>query len=46
VSQGLTFNGALLQGGVRPAPQCTAAGVDFSAVPLARVTVRLPQQAR
>jgi len=46
VIQGLTFNGALFQGGERPAPQCTAAGVDFSAVPLAEVTVRLPQQVR
>jgi len=43
---GLTYNGALLQGGERPAPQCTAAGVDFSAVPLAKVTVRLPQRVR
>jgi uncharacterized protein YjbI with pentapeptide repeats len=46
VTEGLTFDGALFQGGERPAPQCTAAGVDFSAVPLAKVTVRLPQQVR
>ena len=40
-------DGALLQGGQRPAgPQCTERGVDFSAVPLAKVTVRLPQPAR
>ncbi len=40
-------DGAVLQGGQRPAgPQCTERGVDFSAVPLAKVTVRLPQPAR
>jgi hypothetical protein len=44
---GLRVNGALFQGGEHPiGRQCTERGVDFSAVPLASVTVRLPQRAR
>ncbi|HET9768483.1 MAG TPA: hypothetical protein VFS60_16670 [Thermoanaerobaculia bacterium] len=49
--QGISLNGFKGDGfeldGQRPAgPQCTERGVDFSAVPLAKVTVRLPQPAR
>jgi hypothetical protein len=41
---GIWDNGALLQGGERLAgPLCTERRVDLSAVPLAKVTVRLPQ---
>jgi len=41
---GIWENGVGLQGGERPAgPLCTERGVDLSAVPLAKVTVRLPQ---
>ena len=46
-SNGIWDNGVKLQGLELPsALQCTERGVDLSAVPLAEVTVRLPQPAR